>query len=71
MVTQMPSNNYKLEAGQYALAVREREIKGQMVKLGRIVPPGTRILQGVGVVHWLGTEQELRDWAAANGIEVK
>jgi hypothetical protein len=76
---EMTDNPHKLAADEYALLVSTRNIRrlidGQLetvqIAAGRIHKPGVTIVRGTGTTVHLGTEQELRDWAAANGIEVK
>lgn len=62
-----------LADGEYALAVRTvtRRINGQPVEVqtGRLLAPHTRIIRG-RTPHLVGPEQELRDYAAANAIQL-
>ena len=72
-IVQMAGRERTLGDGECALAVRtvKRRVGNELVdvQVGRLLPPRTQIFQGQSA-HWIGTEQDLRDYAAANGIEL-
>jgi hypothetical protein len=71
----LTQTDYTLPAGEYALAVSTRTVRrdGEMVSqtVGRIIQPTTRIFAGGLSQHYIGTEQELRDYAEANEITIR
>jgi hypothetical protein len=72
---QLTQTDYTLPAGEYALAVSTRTVRrdGEMVSqtVGRIIQPSTRIFAGGLSQHYIGTEQELRDYADTQGITLR